>query len=243
MLRRTHTSQKLRAAVITAIGETRRPLTAHGIEYWISHSDSGLHGEVSVKSYDCVRIVLALTPDDSIMQFKSGRFFTGIDERSAFYGLPDAAYDTGVWTPVRKAQRAGHRKKPSTARPPGGDDSSFGDERAPLPAPALVAAPPGPPVRLLEGVTDCECTQAWSTLTSSIPPNDDFWFAFITAINQLKAGLEPWQYHGPLVQEIMDAHQCLAQRGVIDDVITILSREVEPRREALFCDIFADDIF
>jgi len=159
---RTETSAKLRRVAGRAIRDIGRPITAHELEKWLPEHDPGLWTEVSGKSYDYVRIILSMTSDAFIVQYKTSLVFRGVDERSAFYGVSEAEYNPKHWTPVTRTGRKQVSKKLTTRT-----------ARLRRDEPGALAPDTG--LLFRTDVDDSQCCQAWASLTALLPPNDGFW--------------------------------------------------------------------
>ena len=113
-LTKATTSLKVRQAAMLAAEAFRRPITVREVEAWLAKHDPDLWQEVAEKCHDYVRIILSLTPDDSVVKYKSRSHFPGADRRACFYGTCHGPYDPAIWQPIRKGGTH-HLRQPPVA--------------------------------------------------------------------------------------------------------------------------------
>jgi hypothetical protein len=209
------TSTKLRIAAMTAVVSFKRPITAHELEKWLSVNDPDLWSEVSEKCYDYVRIILALSPDDSLIKYKCLSIVPGADRRACFYGSADDLYDPSLWTPLRK----GRRRSPNQFEKP-------------IPPPVATYSPPDSlffPNRVImpfkANVTNAECEQAWFALTTLVPSREPFWDEFQTAAHAMKRKIERGMQPDAVIRQLLLENPALTHPLVAADAVQILSRE------------------
>jgi hypothetical protein len=220
--------------------DMQRPIAAHEVEQWIAQNNTELAKELSTKCYDYVRIILSLTPRDTIMKFKCDVSFPGVDRRAAFYGLPDWNYDPAIWRAIggKNGKRRQVRKEAVKQTPPAAPEKK--SEPAKIVVPSLFG---GPEVkRSIRMVDERACESAWFALTTFVPPNDDFWQTFMDAIQQMKRGVQDQRDPEEVLNQILKERPNLTNPVIFSDVLDILSKEAVLEQEAIIFDSF-DSMF
>ena len=111
------TSTKVRTTALKILEESPRPLIAHEFEDWICKNDPVLWSDVVNKCYDYIRMILSLTDNKAIAKYKCDIFISGIDRRSAFYGIPGKDYGpsftqiTGSHSGGRPSKRRARKRR------------------------------------------------------------------------------------------------------------------------------------
>jgi hypothetical protein len=216
------TSLKLRQAAMLAAEAFRRPITAHEVETWLANHDPDLWQEVAEKCHDYVRIILSLTPDDSVVKYKCRSHFPGADRRACFYGTCRGPYDPAIWQPIRKGGKNHLRQPPDAFAPfvptsPGGDDPPASD--ASFFFPDRVILP------FEDDVTPETCERAWFALTTLIPSCLPFWGDFRRAAETMKARIEQGMQPDVIVRQLLEENPSLTHPLVAADAVHILSRQ------------------
>jgi hypothetical protein len=204
------TSLKLRRAAMLASEAFRRPITAHEVETWLATHDPDLWQEVAEKCHDYVRIILSLTPDDSVVKYKCRSHFPGADRRACFYGSGHGPSDPAIWQPIRKGGKH-HLKQPPADDPPAPDASLFFPNRIILP--------------FEDDVTDETCERAWFALTTLIPSCLPFWGDFRRAAETMKARIDQGMQPDVILRQLLEENPTLTHPLVAADAVHILSRE------------------
>jgi hypothetical protein len=236
-------STRLRSSSVLAIQETGRPMTAHEIEDYLAERDPELWKQVSKKCYDYVRMILSLSPCDVIVKFRSLVERDGIDQRSAFYGLPGCEYNKAEWALSELRQRRvgksrsleRQEKSPlkSTPKRPKNESKKTSKKEAEPPQ-AFFLFPPEPILVPVMQVWDqAIVAKAWYTLASLVQPNDPFWTELLAVLNELRKLTEGGISASIAIQQLLHDHPALTHPLVTQDVVVILSKEVAQKQEEI----------
>jgi len=218
----TPSSIRLRNAAVEAIFQAQRPMCAHEVQNWVKMNDPELFKEISSKCYDYVRMILSLAPSDMLVKYQTQKQISGIDSRSAFYGLPDIQYDPTHWMiarskPSRKVQSDTKKSKLYT-KPL--ELSKFQTK-----SPSSIFFPNPVILPFVQNVDQATYSASWFALTTLTNPNDKIWTELTEAIKFMKAEIIKGRSAPEVLQQILKYFPSLTHPVIAIDVVNILSRE------------------
>jgi hypothetical protein len=239
----THTSTKVRLAAMKALNDVGRPLTAHELEEWLMHNDKELWTEVSGKCYDYIRMILSLTRNNGIVKYRPNVTVRGVDKRVAFYGIPGESYG-GEWGQISGLKKRGRtRKKPkgsswSVTHPSDDeeiDDSAKSSEGAPKsPSDSKTDTPKIPEV--IEEVIDYQALNSWKALSDRCDLQNPLWSQLLCALTDAKDYIEDERTAEDVLRHVFKNYPLLLGTDVIQDVTTIICREIIIIKEMKSCE-------
>jgi hypothetical protein len=204
---------------MTAVQDFPRPLTVHELETWLSQHDPDLWVEVSEKCHDYVRVILSLSPDESLIKYRCRAVLPGTDHRACFFGSPALAYDPMLWSPItRKGKRPNPKLRPSHAPKPL-------EQRRPVRTQPSTFFPEHPILPFEEDVDGNTYRYSWFVLETLVPPTNQLWPVFRDAIASIRARVEGGSRPEIVLTELLQADQALTHPMIAQEVVHILSRE------------------
>jgi hypothetical protein len=227
----SHTSARVRDAAIKAIGETKRPMTAHEIERWIEDHDDSLSNEIKRKCYDYTRMILSLSPPSIITKYQPGIVLPGADMRAAFYGLARERYPEN-WIPTMKTPTSAQFP---ASKPPPPARTRTAAQRAPKSS-IFVPTPPAPIV-----VTAVDNRpEPWPTCVPVWDRPSIFWVSPTDALDSGKADLPSGLI--PDDAAVLHANTRPQPPMVFSDMMTVLRKEGVPKHDTLWFTDILDNV-
>jgi hypothetical protein len=213
-------SKRVQAAVAHAITAWNRPLTVCEIERFISLSDPKLNADISKKSHDYIRIILAPSHAPTFGKFISLLEKVGPDHPIIYFGVTTVAYDPQVWSllvsksdePKQKCwppQKAGPVLKPGCVRQAVGNISHLVADDA------------------------SEIVEAWTKSSTERDLGDLIWLAFLQAfgfLNEVVAfGVSPLA----IVPAILCSLPSLRETEIVSEMEMLLRNIAGKKQEEM----------
>jgi hypothetical protein len=232
------TSARLRAAAVQAITEAQRPMTAHDIQEWITKHDENLESEIASKCYDYVRIILSLSPTTEIRRYRPVCDTDAIDARTGFYGLSDGDYSASEWAPLTTGAKNNSDLHPRNYSGLPRNRPQIPPHR---PAASLFCANLHFPAHLPH-VDQSAYANAWFALNTFIDQSDPFWNTLNEGIKTMKSEIERGRQPEDVLKMVITTKPLMQNPIVLDDIVTILSREAGQKQEELWFTDILDNV-
>jgi hypothetical protein len=216
-------SYQLRQAALTAIETTGRPMTIPELEGWISLHNAELFTELANKCSDYIRIILNLTPGNVFIRFKCKVLVSGTNGKTRFFGKGVNNYNPNIWVPVNKITQNFQFTQFNECKSRD-DPTQINLSDRKLSIASLFPSRSIPPFE--ECVSDELFSHSWMILNILHPPCSELWVQLSESSVLLKERLASGISANIALPEIIAAHSFLAHPTTVEEVVHILSYDV-----------------